>query len=323
MTSFIRTPDHLTIVFDDGDVETVYPSHPKYDDIVIAINEKRWDDVKEMVDPVETVRSAIDAVGVADLVEVRDGEVLYDGKPMHNYLTTRMLEMLDEGFDIRPLMMFLQNLMENPSFRAVNELYGFLESSNLPITEDGHFLAYKRIRSDWTDVYTGTMDNSIGQVVSMPRNEVDEDKNRTCSRGLHFCAREYLKHYGSFDGGRVVVVKINPKDVVAIPSDYNNAKGRACRYEIIQELDLEDSSYYSIPFEKLEGAVATLSVANARNDSSGRVVVQLTEDGDEIDIFDSPTHASRATGIDPSGISKAARGIRNTAGGYHWEYRYL
>ena len=32
-----------------------------------------------------------------------------------------------------------------------------------------------------------------------------------------------------------MIVKINPKDVVAIPSDYNNTKGRTCRYEVVGE----------------------------------------------------------------------------------------
>jgi hypothetical protein len=32
-----------------------------------------------------------------------------------------------------------------------------------------------------------------------------------------------------------MIVKINPKDVVAIPADYNNTKGRTCRYEVVAE----------------------------------------------------------------------------------------
>jgi hypothetical protein len=67
----------------------------------------------------------------------------------------------------------------------------------------------------------------------MPRNKVDEDKDRTCSHGLHFCSHGYLSN---FSGEKVVVLKVNPRDVVAIPADYNNTKGRACRYEVVGEL---------------------------------------------------------------------------------------
>ena len=32
-----------------------------------------------------------------------------------------------------------------------------------------------------------------------------------------------------------MIVKVNPKDVTSIPSDYNFAKGRCCRYEVVEE----------------------------------------------------------------------------------------
>ncbi len=143
--------------------------------------------------------------------------------------------MLEEDFPVDPLCNFLTNLKLNPSKRAVDELYGFLEKNSLPITPDGHFLAYKKVRDNYKDIHSGTFDNSVGQVCEMPRNEVNEDKDQTCSSGLHFCSLEYLPNFGYGTGNRVVILKINPRDVVSIPSDYNNAKGRACRYEVIDE----------------------------------------------------------------------------------------
>lgn len=142
--------------------------------------------------------------------------------------------MYKEGFDIDPLVAFLHNLYENPSNNAINELYGFLEAGNLPITSDGHFLAYKKVNDNYTDCHTGKIDNSVGQVVEMPRNEVDDNRENTCSHGLHFCSLDYLKH---FHGARIVILKINPKDVVSIPSGYWNTKGRCCRYVVVGEVE--------------------------------------------------------------------------------------
>ena len=136
----------------------------------------------------------------------------------------------------------MENLMSNPSHRSVQELYGFLEKGELPITPDGHFLAYKKVRGDYTDCHTGKMDNSVGKVLEMERNAVDDDKDRTCSSGLHFCSKSYLANFG---GERTVIVKINPRDVVSIPSDYNNAKGRTCRYEVIGELNVEPGKAFT------------------------------------------------------------------------------
>ena len=152
--------------------------------------------------------------------------------------------MISEGFDATPMIAFLDNLMLNPSKRAVDELYGFLEATKLPITDDGCFLAYKRVRNDYLDYYTGKVDNSIGQKPSMPRNQVDDDKNRTCSKGLHFCSLSYLPHYHG-SSGRIVILKINPRDVVSIPTDYNNAKGRACLYEVIAEHTSENTEAFN------------------------------------------------------------------------------
>ena len=156
---------------------------------------------------------------------------------MHGAIVNRMVQMLQEEFPIEPLVLFMENMMQNPSYRAVNELYGFLEKNNLPITPDGHFLAYKKVREDYKDVYSGKFDNSVGQVVEMERNQVNDDKNQTCSAGLHFCSQGYLGHFG---GERVMILKINPRDVVSIPTDYDNSKGRACRYEVIGEVGVRE-----------------------------------------------------------------------------------
>jgi hypothetical protein len=139
------------------------------------------------------------------------------------------------GLNIDPMLLFLENLLQNPSHRAVEGLYRFLERCELPITDDGHFIAYKLVRENFTDMRTGQFNNSVGSVVEMPRSQVDDDPDNTCSVGLHFCSIEYLK---SFHGQRLVAVKINPKDVVAIPRDYNDSKGRCSRYEVIQELPM-------------------------------------------------------------------------------------
>jgi hypothetical protein len=90
------------------------------------------------------------------------------------------------------------------------------------------------------------MDNSVGQVVEMERNQVDDDQNRTCSTGLHFCSQEYLNH---FSGEHTMIVKINPADVVSIPNDYNDSKGRACRYEVIGELGVDPDQAFAEPVQ--------------------------------------------------------------------------
>lgn len=227
MVPFIIQGSNI-VVFSGGVLTTVDASHLNYAKLLEALKNQDWDAIPGLL----TVKKAIETFSFGSVTF--DGEtVMFKGKPMQNALSTRMIKMFKDGFPITHLIKFMDRLAANPSYRAVTELYGFLDANSLPITDDGCFLAYKRIREDYTDCHTGTMDNSVGQVVEMPRNEVNDDKDQTCSSGLHFCGYTYLS---SFGGARLVVVKIDPADVVSIPSDYNNQKGRTCKFTVVEEI---------------------------------------------------------------------------------------
>lgn len=199
-----------------------------------ALEAVKNDNVELFLQVVNTKDTVVQKSG--GKVRIENGNLMFGDRVVTGLISARVFDMMELGLSIDPMMAFIDNLMKNPSKRAVDELFGFIEACDLPITEDGHFLAYKRVREDYKDVHSGTMDNSVGQIVEMERNLVDEDKSRTCSAGLHFCSYEYLSH---FSGERIVVVKINPADVVAIPIDYNNSKGRTCRYEVVEEMEVE------------------------------------------------------------------------------------
>lgn len=230
---FLMTGSTIT-VFVDGISKTIDDTHPNFTLVREKLRKGAFDGIGELFTLITAVKSFC-----RGMVEIDpDSEIVrYRGEEVHGSLTDRILSMMREGFEVQPLLNFLENLMDNPSKRAVDELYSFLEYGKMPITPDGHFLAYKRVRADYKSVHDGKTDNSIGTVVEMPRNKVDEDSTRTCSDGLHFCSHEYLK---SFSGEKVVVLKINPRDVVAIPRDYNDTKGRACRYEVVGELSPDE-----------------------------------------------------------------------------------
>ena len=219
------------VVFIGGQPTTVTESHLNYDKLRDAIKASDWAAVPALV----TVRKTLSAYTYGR-VSISENDILFDGKPIHNALSSRMLNAFKEGFPIDHFSRFMENLDANPSYRARNELVGFLDACELPITDDGCFMAYKKIRADWKDCYSGTIDNSIGQKPTMARRDVNEDPNQTCSAGLHVCSYSYLS---SYSGERIVAVKINPADVVSCPVDYNNSKLRVCAYEVVEELAFE------------------------------------------------------------------------------------
>jgi len=245
---------------------TVSKSAPNYKKLLSAIKESRWDDVKNLVDPVKVVIE----YGNGN-VAVKGDTVYWKDKKMDNSLSKRMIAMLTDEFSIEPLVNFMDNLMLNTSATAVNELYTFLEKNNLPITPEGHFLAYKKVRADYTDVHSGqcsnkpaylmtekekegyTSENGVTisvvnneTVLEMIRNTVDDDRNNTCSKGLHFCSQDYLNHFG---GKKIVIVRVNPADVVSIPNDHDFSKGRTCKYTVIGELGVNPEDAFVAPVQ--------------------------------------------------------------------------
>lgn len=216
-------------------------SLPSFSELLDELKKGTPDEAR-LVALTEPATAIIDAVAAAEeadylpkgKVSVTRSEVRYDGEQVEGVLVDRILQMLAEGFDIMPMVRFLENLYTNPATYAREELYLWLENNNLPITEDGYFLAYKKVNGNFTSVHDSRTDNTPGKVVSMQRSAVDTVRDHTCSTGLHFCSREYLPHFG---GSTIVMLKINPADVVSIPSDYNNAKGRAWQYLVLSKIE--------------------------------------------------------------------------------------
>lgn len=128
---------------------------------------------------------------------------------------------------------FFANVAKNPDAVARDGLANFMAHGHLPITDRGTFLTYRRVRSDFTDPHSGTMDNMIGNIVSMPRENCDSNPNADCSRGLHVCHHDYSDVGGPF----TLVVEVKPQDVVAVPGRYGAKKMRVCEFRPLCTLD--------------------------------------------------------------------------------------
>lgn len=229
--AFSITPNSINVLV-EGRMRTLTKSHINFTQVYDLLKSSTPDLVmlKELVD----IPAFIAKVSVGRVEVDESGIVQFEGKPLHGALIDRMVTMLIDGFDITPLAKFLDKLQDNPTESAREELYLWIEESNLTITPSGNFLAFKAVNQDYTSCYDGKTDNSIGSQPKMDRSEVDSNRDRTCSSGLHFCGASYLGCYGT--NSRVVIVEVNPADVVAIPSDYNNAKGRAWTYKVVGDL---------------------------------------------------------------------------------------
>lgn len=286
MVPYIITTDGLTFIA-DGRPVSIASDHDKFAKLVELV--KSGADAQQLMDTIEEERRAIEeAIKSADCklseaLEIIDGVLRYQGEALHIYVGDKLVEMVRQGFNVKPVVAFIERLMKNPSNRAVNHLYAFLEHGKNALTEDGKFIAFKAIRADWKDIHSGTYDNSIGEEIEMPRWKVDEDPNRTCSAGLHVCSFDYLPSFANANG-HVVLVEVDPADVVAIPVDYNNTKMRVCKYKVIGEY----ADYYKERGDLIAGTALYMGGAFAvrvRNNDSGEFEV--------IEAFDTLSEAAQ------------------------------
>lgn len=251
-----------TIFFTHGtDRHVVDKSHVNYAKILTAIKGRKFG-VASRLAANTGVTQAVQKL--SDRITVNGGEIRFDDEVIHNVVTERILAFVREGLPYKPLARFLERLQANPSRRSINELYKFLEHKNMPITDDGCFIAYKAIRNNWTDKHTGTKDNHVGKTPEEPRNTVDDDFTHGCSNGLHAGSYEYAMSFASGDD-RVVLVKIDPADVVSVPSDCSFQKLRACRYRVMEEIP-RDSKPLTDETYQVEASSEPLAVINDDDD---------------------------------------------------------
>tara|TARA_Y100000004_G_C8956054_1_gene430901 strand:- start:195 stop:1055 length:861 start_codon:yes stop_codon:yes gene_type:complete len=235
--------------FVGGKAYTFDKSHQNYDSLINYLELGNTEHFEASFDIASTVEHYCDGY-----VHVDKGELTWQGIPMPELFTERIMQMRSEGFNIEPMINFLDNMNDNPSDKAIVELFDFMQNKHLPITDDGHFLAYKAINRDFTDIYSGQIDNSVGNTVSIPRERVDGNRDRHCSSGLHVGAIDYVKSYGGIDidniddnddGNQIVICKVNPRDVVSVPSDSKFQKLRCCEYEVVSLFnDIFDKSVH-------------------------------------------------------------------------------
>ena len=239
-------------------------------------------DASELEDILDKkVEKQFEDVDLPEGIELTETTMLIDGEEIPDVLVDQFHRHFNAKIPVNHLISFIRKLRQNPSYRIRQQLWNFMEASEaaggFTIAEDGDVLAYKLVRNDFMDIHSGKFDNSPGKIVEMPRCDVDDDPNHTCSSGLHFCAYSYLSSYGDVELNKVVLVKVNPADIVSIPTDYGFSKARCCRYEVVKEVSCvisqpmmtNDEIYHCVP--DVEEYNSDFPIQEYQTDVYGRV----------------------------------------------------
>lgn len=179
-----------------------------------------------------TVDELAENLGVEGWV-VKDG-VLYiqDKKVPEEVYSTIKPVLASQPEDSDRVIAFFNRLAKNPSKRVFETLFMFLKHNCIKLLPNGSVLAYKSVRPDMFDHFTGKIENKVGATITMPRNQVNDNPKETCSYGLHVGSLEYAQ---KFYGGEVIVeVEVAPEDFVSVPVDYDGQKARTCAYTVLR-----------------------------------------------------------------------------------------
>lgn len=221
--AFTYTGESITIIW-EGKSHVVQKGSPNFVALRKAIMEENWDAIPKTLTVSKSLKE-----WASGKFTVEGNTFSFEGRPLPSDLNSRILKLATSNENPTPILKFWERLQKNPSMRSVEQLWSFLQHKGIPITDDGHFLAYKGVKDDFKDAHSGKWDNSPGAINEMPRNQISDDPNHACHEGFHVGALEYAKGFSQ----RVVVCKVDPEHVVCVPYDSSSQKMRVCKYEVI------------------------------------------------------------------------------------------
>lgn len=255
----------LAIFYADGESDTIPETHVSFKPIIEKLISGTATDevVRELAGVLETVAKKMSAL--SERVSVDGKAVYFDGDPLRGEISDVIKAMFEEGrsLDFKPLVNFLEKAKTNPSLKSVDDLYRWISNGDLVIDPDGDIVAYKGVRVNADGVsesihsgtafvngeeVTGYIPNKPGTIISMPRSEVNGNEQVACSTGLHAGTYSYANDFRRWEStNRLLLVKINPRDVVSVPTDSSAQKLRVSRYTVLSEIDQRLESHFYQP----------------------------------------------------------------------------
>lgn len=267
--SIVRDGDKVSLtVFDEDGLPTPVPQgYHKFDELVTALIAGDDKAAFALLNVPEKVAGKLQLL--SERVSLSGNSILFDGDPIEGAIAEHIIKILSEGEEPikwQSLVNFLEKVQTNPEAHSREQLYVWLRKHGFTITADGDFLAYKGVDPDLRSVnksgsayvdgvlFQGGIPNTLGSIITMPRSTVQHNPRIGCSTGLHAGTWDYARKFVGYDGV-VLLVKINPRDVVSVPTDSGDQKLRVSRYQVIQQVKAAvDATTYSELLEKTKEA---------------------------------------------------------------------
>lgn len=226
--------DNYISVLLNGKSYQATKGQPTFKQLHRALKREQWSRVPKLVSLTAQL-----AERMHGKVDVNAEGVFYKGQKVDNSLSAKILELIEHEKPVSGWLRFMDNLYQQGDVNTVNRVYDWINSGRYAITSDGCIVGYKVVDKNYKDKHTHTVDNHIGARPLMARSAVDPNEYVECSRGYHVCVRGYIRGFYSA-GDHIMVVKVNPADVVASPVNFGNQKFRCWTYEVFEEVNVNE-----------------------------------------------------------------------------------
>lgn len=233
------TQDFITLVY-NGQGRTLTLSSDECKRAFLVLNDETKSDAEKFSyffnerDQVAKDNLANISQKLDSKLEIKHDTLYYRGVEIRTQLASAIVDAVRENKNVEILLKFFYNLEENPSLDSRLDLFKFLTSNKIPITEDGHIVAMKAVNSEFYDKWTGTILNKPGSTIEKDRAEVCADSSKSCAEGLHVGGRDYMTRYLKHSDN-LLLVKVHPKDVVSVPNS-DETKMRVCKYYVMKKV---------------------------------------------------------------------------------------
>lgn len=231
---------NITVVV-DGEMFTADDAHPLWNDIVEAA-QAGDENVVDLFDASRKAASLFE--NLSERVTVANSRIYVDGDEIDDVYADQIVRFMDEGVeDFKPLVKFLEKVYTNIEAHTRENLSRWLNATGgFTIDEDGDIIGYKGLTASGGSIHqgpavvdgkavNGSVPNAPGSVIEMARSKVEHNPAVGCASGLHVGTWEYAS---SFARGIIAKVKVNPRDVVSVPTDCDGQKMRVSRYKIVE-----------------------------------------------------------------------------------------
>lgn len=265
-----------------------------------------------LMSPEAKVRQSIeDSYYLSKSLSLVGGKILFGNEVLEETLASHMLSLLNEDNAPkdekmwRSYVKFLDNLFQNASEDVRKQLFRWMNYENragnaFGITDDGCLVGYKGCKGTVLEPFSsftgnaivdgveinGHIPNKVGSVIQMPRSQVTADPEVGCSYGLHVGTRDYATNWAPI----LILVKVNPRDVVSVPYECDSQKMRVCEYTVLEVTDATDEHrhYYSTEYDNDDEGFA-LSLDEAYDSLGNEFYVEysgISAEGILVDVYE-------------------------------------